>query len=79
VNGEIVSEKRSITGEEHLFKITENGIDNSYKLTTGINLNGVSFCLYKNDKAVIEMPNSKFAFYFSVIIGAILGYLIMSR
>jgi len=56
VNGEIVSEKRSITGTDHVFKINENGIENTYKLTTGFNINGVGFSLYKNDKPIIEMP-----------------------
>jgi len=79
VNGEIVSEKRSITGTEHIFKINENGIENTYKLTTGFNMNGVGFSLYKNDKPVVEMPKSKYAFVFIVLIGAIVGYALISK
>ncbi len=79
VNGEIVSEKRSITGTEHIFKINENGNENNYKLTTGFNLNGVGFSLYKNDKPIIEMPKSKLAFYFFIIIGIIIGYNILNK
>ena len=79
VNGEIVSEKRSITGTEHIFKIDENGIENTYKLTTGLNMNGVGFSLYKNEKPVIEMPKNKFAIYFIVIIGIVVGYSILSK
>ncbi len=79
VNGEIVSEKRSITGSEHIFKINKNGNENTYKLTTGFNINGVGFSLYKNDKPIIEMPKSKLAFYFFVIIGIIVGHSILGK
>jgi len=72
VNGKIVSEKRSMTGTDHIFKINENGNENTYKLTTGFNINGVGFSLYKNDKPIIEMPKSNFAFIFIVLIAAII-------
>lgn len=77
VNGEVVSEKRSISGTEHVFKIEENGNENTYKLTTGLNINGVSFSLYKNDKPVIEMPKSRYAFIIIVLISAIIGFSIV--
>ena len=78
VNGEIVSEKSSITGTEHVFKIRENDIENTYKLITGSNVNGIGFSLYKNENPIIEMPKSKFVFYFLVIIGIIIGKVIMN-
>ena len=64
VNGEIVSEKRSVTGTEHIFKINENGNDVACKLATGFSMNGVVFNLYKNDKTIIEMPKNNLAFLF---------------
>jgi hypothetical protein len=79
VNGEIVSEKRSITGTEHIFKINEDGNENTYKLTTGFNINGVGFSLYKNDKPIIEMPKSKLAIYVFIIIGIVVGYSILGK
>jgi len=75
VNGKIVSEKRSLKGTEHIFQINEN----TYKLTTGMNINGVVFSLYENDKPIIEMPKNKFAFYLIVIIGMIVGFSVLGR
>ena len=74
VNGEIVSEKRSVTGTEHIFKINDNGNDVTCKLATGFSMNGIVFSLYKNDKPIIEMPKSNFAFLFFLIIGIVVGY-----
>ena len=80
VNGEIVSEKRSITGTDHHFKIIENEIETPCKLTTGFGMNGIVFSLYKNGKPVIESPkNSSSIFLIFIIIGAIVGYGIISR
>jgi len=79
VNGKTVSEKRSLTGTEHVFKINENGIENIYKLTTGFNINGVGFSLYKNDKPIIEMPKNKSAFLIFVLFGIIIGLSILTR
>ena len=75
VNGKIVSEKRSLKGTEHIFKINKN----TYRLTTGMNINGVVFSLYENDKPIIEIPKNKFAFYFVVIMGIIIGYSIFGK
>lgn len=79
VNGEIVSEKRSITGTEHIFKINENGNDVACKLTTGFSMNGVVFNLYKNDKPIIEMPKNNLAFLFLLIIGIAVAYSILTK
>jgi len=80
VNDQIVSEKRSITGTEHNFKINENGTEIHCKLTTGFSMNGIVFSLYKNEKPIIEMPkSSKLAFIFFVIIGIIVGYSIIGK
>lgn len=46
-NGEIVSGRRSITGTEHIFKISLKGNDVACKLTTGLRRNGIVFSLYK--------------------------------
>ncbi|MGK0449109.1 MAG: hypothetical protein ACJA2M_002912 [Polaribacter sp.] len=80
VNGEIVSEKRSVTGAEHIFKINKNGNEVPYKLTTGFSINGVVFSLYKDDIPIIEMPkSSKLAFLFFVLIGIIVGYSVLHK
>lgn len=79
VNGKIVSEKRSITGTEHNFVITENENKIPYKLTTGFGMNGIVFSLYKNGKPVIETPKSSLAFIFLIIVGIIVGYAIISK
>jgi hypothetical protein len=60
VNNEIVSEKRSIMGTEHLFKIKENDNEVECKLVTGFGLNGVVFDLYKDKKPIIESPKNNF-------------------
>ena len=79
VNGEIVSEKRSITGTEHIFKINENGNDVVCKLTTGFSMNGIVFSLYKNDKPIIEMPRNNLAFWLLLIIGMVVGYTLFNK
>ncbi|MGZ2371699.1 hypothetical protein ACXR6G_18105 [Ancylomarina sp. YFZ004] len=58
VNNEIVSEKRSILGTEHLFQIKENENEANCRLVTGFGRNGVVFDLYKNDKPIIESPKN---------------------
>lgn len=77
VNNEIVSEKRSILGTEHLFKIKENEKEVVCKLVTGFGSNGVVFDLYKDEKPIIESPkNSVFGilmilFVVIIFIGAV--------
>lgn len=79
VNGEIVSNKYSITGAEHTFSITENGTIAKCKLKIGFGLYGVIFDLYKNNKPIIESPKSDFlkffivVFFIAVLIGLIIG------
>jgi len=68
VDGRIVSQKRSITGTEHHFKIEENGTEIPYKFITGLNMNGISISLYKNNEPVIEMPRRKISFLFFLFI-----------
>lgn len=58
VNNKIVSEKRSIFGTVHSFKIAENGKDVTCKLATGFGFNGVVIDLYKEGKPIIESPKS---------------------
>lgn len=68
VNGKIVSEKRSITGTEHNFTITENANEVPYKFTTGYGINGVIFNLYKNGEPIIESPKSNVLLIVLIII-----------
>jgi len=81
VNGEIVSNKFSITGGEHLFSIKEDGKNANCKIRMGFGLHGVVFDLYKNNKPVIESPKSGFliffiaAFFIAFIIGLAIGIL----
>lgn len=58
VNNKIVSEKRSVFGTVHSFKIAENGKDVTCKLATGFGFNGVVIDLYKEGKPIIESPKS---------------------
>ena len=38
VNGEEVSTKKSLSGTEHIFSVTESGETVQYKMITGLNL-----------------------------------------
>ena len=77
VNNKIVSEKRSILGTEHLFKIKENENEVECMLVTGFGLNGVVIDLYKDEKPIIESPKNsasgiiKIIFFTLIIIYAI--------
>ena len=77
VNNEIVSEKHSILGTEHFFKIKENESEVECKLVTGFGFNGVVIDLYKDGKPIIESPkNNAFGvlmivFFTIIIIGAV--------
>ena len=77
VNNEIVSEKRSILGTEHLFTIRENENEVECKLVTGFGLNGAVIDLYKDGKPIIESPKNSglgilmIIFFTIIIIGAV--------
>jgi hypothetical protein len=75
VNGEIVSEKTSITGAKHHFKIIENNQKVDCKLTLGFGTNGVVMDFYKDNIAIIESPKSSLLgiIFFSVIFFAIVA------
>ena len=60
LNGKIVSEKRSITGATHHFKMIENDQKVACKFILGYGLNGVVMSLYKDNKPVIESQSSMF-------------------
>jgi len=81
VNGEVVSDKYSITGGEHLFSITENGTIANCKLRMGFGLNGVVFDLYKNKKPIVESPKNDFLkifialLIFGILIGLFVSYI----
>ena len=78
VNNEIVSEKRSILGTEHLFNIKENENEIACKLVTGFGLNGVVIDLFKDGKPIIESPKNNaiiflaISFFAVIIIGVII-------
>ena len=77
VNNEIVSEKRSILGTEHIFKIQENENEAECKLVTGFGLSGVVIDLHKDEKPIIESPKNSavgilmIIFFTIIIIGAL--------
>jgi len=56
VNGKTVSEKYSIFGTEHKFKVIENGNEMNCKIVLGFSINGIVFDLYKDDKPIIVSP-----------------------
>ncbi len=58
VNGKIVSEKYSIFGAKHKFKVIENGNEVNCKIDIGFGINGVVFDLYKDDKPIIVSPRN---------------------
>lgn len=58
VDGQKVSEKRSITGANHRFTIRENGQDKPAQLNTKLTMNGAIFDLYVDNKPVIEIPKN---------------------
>ena len=80
VNGEIVSNKYSITGAEHTFSITENGTIANCMIRMGFGLHGIVFDLYKNKKPIVESPKSNFMkifiglFIIAVLIGIAIGF-----
>lgn len=79
VNGNIVSEKWSITGTDHNFVIIENKDEVACKLTTGFGMNGVIFNLYKDDKPIIESPKSNLLVFLIIVFSAIIAYGLISR
>ena len=60
LNGKVVSEKNSITGATHHFKMIENDQEVACKFILGYGLNGVVMSLYKDNKPVIESEKSMF-------------------
>lgn len=58
VDGQKVSEKRSITGANHRFTIRENGQEKAAQLSTKLTINGAIFDLYVDNKPVIEIPSN---------------------
>lgn len=60
LNGKVVSEKNSITGATHHFKMIENDQEVACKFIFGYGLNGVVMSLYKDNKPVIESQKSMF-------------------
>lgn len=60
LNGKVVSEKNSITGATHHFKMIENDQEVACKFIFGYGLNGVVMNLYKDNKPVIESEKSMF-------------------
>ncbi|MGO4903885.1 hypothetical protein [Flavobacterium sp. W20_MBD1_R3] len=69
LNGKVVSEKNSITGATHHFKIIENDQEVACKFIFGYGLNGVVMSLYKDNKPVIESEKSMFfGFVFLMLI-----------
>ena len=76
VNGKIVSEKNSIRGAKHTFKMLENERQVNCKLNLGYGTNGVVMDLYVDNIAIIESPRSSFLVISTIII-FIIGTLAM--
>jgi hypothetical protein len=53
VNNQIVSEKSSFFGAEHIFSLYENGTKVECKIEIGFSFNGAVFNFYKNNKPII--------------------------
>ncbi len=53
VNDKIVSDKFSIFGAEHNFKIIENEKEVECKIDIGLSFQGVIFNLYKDEKPIL--------------------------
>ncbi len=71
VDGQIISEKYSITGASHRFTIRENGQEKHAQLSTKLTINGAIFDLYVDNKPVIEIPESNgsaYMFFVGIII-----------
>ena len=60
LNGKVVSEKRSLTGATHHFKMIEDDQEVACKFIFGYGANGVVMSLYKDNKPVIESQRSMF-------------------
>ncbi len=56
LNGETVSEKKSITGATHLFTIMEEDRKVPCKIILGYGANGVVMDFYKDNIAIIKSP-----------------------
>ena len=76
VNGKIVSEKNSMRGAKHTFKMLENERKVNCKLNLGYGANGVVMDLYVDNIAIIESPRSSFLVISTIII-FIIGTLAM--
>lgn len=69
VNGEEVSSKFSITGAEHHFQISEDGINSNCRIVIGLGVNGAVIDFYKNEKPIIESPKSGCLVFLLIVIG----------
>ncbi|WP_413998212.1 hypothetical protein ACMDB5_10520 [Flavobacterium sp. W1B] len=78
LNGEIVSEKSSITGAKHTFTIIENDRKVDCKLILGYGANGVVMDLYKDNIAIIESPRSSSIFILFLLVSFFL-FVILSQ
>ncbi|GHA39092.1 hypothetical protein GCM10007103_20630 [Salinimicrobium marinum] len=58
VNEEIVSEKRSLSGTEHFFKIKDSDSEVNCRLVTGMGRYGLAIDFYKDNKPVIQSYKS---------------------
>ncbi|SHG17748.1 hypothetical protein SAMN05444372_10360 [Flavobacterium micromati] len=72
LNNKVVSEKNSIRGAKHTFKMLENDRQVNCKLNLGYGANGVVMDLYVDDVAIIESPKSSVIITF-IIIAFVIG------
>ena len=76
LNGVIVSEKNSISGGTHIFKIVKNDKEADCKIILGYGSNGVVMDLFVDNVAVIQSPKSSFIIIF-IIVGFIIGIVLV--
>lgn len=78
VDGQIISEKYSLTGANHRFSIRDNGQDKPAQLNTKLTMNGAIFDLYVDNKPVVEIPdniNSLSIFWLLLFISLVLLFI----
>ena len=58
MNEEIVSEKRSFSGTEHIFRIKDSDSEVNCRLVTGMGRYGLAIDFYRENKPVIQSYKS---------------------
>lgn len=78
VNDEVVSQKYSVLGTQHIFTVKENEKDIEHKIELGFGFNGVVFNLYRENKPIVESPKNGCLFFVAIFIIALIVGLVNS-